>query len=90
MNGQTFTASDGKEWTLDEWHPLPFLLPYSPGSLNKFAGVPTTSAGPRLVRKFSDGSERWWSPFTTTKERFDEMANPATHWMVKTWTDYVI
>lgn len=84
----TFTATDGKEWTYDEWHPLPFIV--NAEGRYPYAGVPSTKVGDRLVRKFLNGEVRPWGMFTTTRERFAEMENPATHWMVRSWSDYVI
>ena len=83
-----FTAEDGKEWTLDEWHPLPFIR--TDWGVVRCASIPDTKAGHRLVRKFADGTVRPWSMFTTWGERLKEKENPATHWMVRSWSDYTI
>jgi hypothetical protein len=85
-----FTATDGKEYETDVWYPLPFLV--QSGKF-KFAGVPTTDAGLRLVRRFSDPDNSilpWtWLPLERSAREF-EAKNPATHWMVISWSDYTI
>lgn len=91
----TFTASDGQDYEMDVWHPLPFWITSrgcKSGSCRafRFPGVPTLGAGNLLVRKFRDGTIEYWGPITTLHRMAEEKKNPATHWMVKSWSDYMI
>jgi hypothetical protein len=83
----TFTAYDGKEWALDEWHPLPFMHKTRGFT---FPCVPTMDAGHRLVRRFSNGDVLPWGPFSTYEGRLRARSHPPTHWMVRSWSDYTI